>query len=235
MARVDKDFDAEVAALKVVIETLKPLNAETQTRIIEYVCQRFELRQGRRRDLDESDGESTVSRGESSEAREDARARHRHEIEKDSEAKTESTATLREDNDETLTGISPVAQKWMTRNQFTASDLGRLFTLGVDDIDLVARSLPGKSVQSRFREVILLEGIAAYLGGGVARFTQKKLKEALRAYNADPDTNFTKYLKKIGTDVQGTAAGGYTLTSRGLHSATELLKTMLNTAEPKRK
>ena len=106
----------------------------------------------------------------------------------------------------------------------------KLFSLGVEDIDLVAKKVPGASKKERMRSVLLLKGIAAYLGTGVARVTYEQLKEACLHYNAYDAANFAAYLKFFAAEIGGTKDAGYTLNGRGLNSATELVKQML---EPK--
>ncbi len=61
---------------------------------------------------------------------------------------------------EGLAGINAVAQKWMRRNGLSASQLSSLFSLDLDDIDLVAASVPGKNNRQRLRSVALLKGVA---------------------------------------------------------------------------
>src|SRR5437899_12583099 len=79
-------------------------------------------------------------------------------------------------NDE-LDGISPVAQKWMRRNVLQVEHLSSIFSLGADEIDLVAKNVPGNSTKARMRSVFLLKGVAAYLAGGAPRFSHEQVKE----------------------------------------------------------
>ncbi len=50
------------------------------------------------------------------------------------------------------------------RNGLTAKGLSGVFSLGVDEIDLIAKNVPGKSKTDRTHSVLLLKGVAAYLG-----------------------------------------------------------------------
>lgn len=225
--------DRELAALHTVFEALRDLSPDSQGRIIDYVCRRLNLPrpagQMGTRELSDVDRSTEIPGDASTKfGREDIESDIA--AENDLQTGVHSTAQpgTNDEGVETLKGISPVAKKWMARNSFSATELGRLFSLGVDDIDLVVKSLPGTSIRARFREGILLQGIAAYLSGGVARFTHKKLKETLKAYKADPETNITTYMKDVASDVSGSVAGGYTLTTRGFHAATDLVKEMLS-------
>jgi hypothetical protein len=117
--------------------------------------------------------------------------------------------------------------KWIKRSGLEPKKLQTLFSLGIDEIDLVAKSVPGTSKRERMRNVLLLKGVAAYLGTGVARMTHEQIKEACLHYNAYDAGNFSKYLKSFAADVGGTKKAGYTLSPRGLTSATALLSEML--------
>jgi hypothetical protein len=129
-----------------------------------------------------------------------------------------------------LEGISPVAKKWMRRNGLTATQLSNTFSLGVDEIDLVAKTVPGgKSKREKMRSVFLLKGVAAYLGGGVARFTHEQVKETCLHYDAYDLKNFATYLKGMHSEVSGSKETGYQLSARGLSNATELVKQLTQT------
>ena len=106
-----------------------------------------------------------------------------------------------------------------------------LFSLGIDEIDLVAKHVPGNSKSERLRNVILLKGVAAYLSTGTPRITSEQLKEASLHYNAYDLTNHAKHLKGFAPYVGGTKEAGYTLTARGLAAATELVKGLLSSKQ----
>jgi hypothetical protein len=114
----------------------------------------------------------------------------------------------------------------MARNGLQADQLSRIFSLGVDEIDLIAETVPGKSKAERVYSVALLKGAAAYLGTGAARFTHEQIKEACLHYDAYDSPNFAATLKRLASEVAGSKETGYTLTARGLASATEALKKM---------
>ncbi len=124
-------------------------------------------------------------------------------------------------------GISPIASKWMVRNGLTAASLSSLYSLGLDEIDLVARNVPGNSKKDRMRSVLLLKGIASYLSTGAARVSDEKIREACAHYDAFDQANFAKYLRDFAREVGGTRESGYTLTAAGLASATDVIKDAL--------
>lgn len=87
--------------------------------------------------------------------------------------------------------------------------------------------VPGTSGRERLRQVMLLQGIASYLNGGVPKIDNQKLKEAATHYDADVGGNFPTYAKEWAAEIAGSrASGDLTLTTRGLTAAKELINQM---------
>jgi hypothetical protein len=114
----------------------------------------------------------------------------------------------------------------MTRNGLQAKQLSAIFSLGVDEIDLAAKTVPGTNKKEKMHSVFLLKGVAAYLGTGAARFTHEHMKEACLHYDAFDAGNFAANFKNLSSEVSGGKDTGYTLTARGLANATEMVKTL---------
>jgi hypothetical protein len=193
--------DKEIAAIAEVYDALKELDTAAQQRVVEYVAKKLGI---------------TSPLGEGTDAFADPTVQG---------ALTGADADRRSDaGEDALAGVSPIAKKWMQRNGLTADQLSHVFSIGGDEIDLIAKKVPGKSVRARMRSVFLLEGVAAYLAGGAPRFTHEKVKEACLHYNAYDVSNFAANLRDLAAEVSGGKESGYTLTQRGLASATEIVK-----------
>jgi hypothetical protein len=199
--------DPEIAAISVVYSALKDLDPDCQGRVIDYVSRKlnlvkppqdFELAPNYEPRREEDTSDALVA----SDRREDA-------------------------SGDELEGISPVAIKWMRRNDLTSAQLSKIFSLGIDDIDLVAKKVDGNTKSKKMRSVLLLKGMAAYLGTGVARVTHEEVKEACLHYDAYDSANFARYLKGLSAEVSGSKGSGYTLTSRGITEATELIRDLV--------
>jgi hypothetical protein len=194
------DADPEINAIAVVYEVLRELDSDAQKRVLGYVAGKL---------------------GVSSAPRDDERPRAASVDER----VTGTTANTAETEvTEEAEGISPVALKWMRRSGLAPSNLSALFSLGVDEIDLVAKKVPGAGKKDRMHSVLLLKGISSYLSTGVARVTHEQLKEACLHYDAFDTTNFARYLKDFASEAAGTKESGYTLTARGLTNATEIIR-----------
>src|SRR5262245_23499086 len=118
-----KEQDAEVEAIKVVFDALKGLEKAAQNRVLDYVMNRLELK-----------SKSVASAAP-------VEVIHASPEGGSAGEGVEDTADEPEAEEEDgLEGINAVARKWMTRNGLTSTQLSNLFSLGIDDIDLVANS-----------------------------------------------------------------------------------------------
>jgi hypothetical protein len=209
MAKRPTDGTPEITAIGTAHAALKELDSSAQLRVLRYVAEMLGL---------------TIGNVESG-----TRASNAGDGEPISERTTSEPTAISSDVDlsEETEGISAVALKWMKRAGLDPKNLQKLFSLGIDEIDLVAKSVPGTGKRGRMRNVLLLKGIAAYLGTGSPRVTFEQLKEASLHYDAYDATNFAAHIKSLNADVSGNKTTGFTLTPRGLTSATELIKDML--------
>jgi hypothetical protein len=203
------DDDPELAAMGKVVAALKNLDPAAQQRVIEYAVRRLgltspvdnSLQPPRRRPPVDDEPEPVVTRR--------TEEQDKHEPADDMDG---------------LEGVNVVAQKWIKRSGLSEDQMSALFSLGVDDIDLVANTVPGKNAKERLRSVVLLQGIASYLGTGAPRIDWAKLKQAAGHYDADAGSNWATYMKGLSAEASGSTATGYTLTSRGLNAAKDLIK-----------
>ena len=199
--------DPEIAAISAVYDALKDLEPSARARVIEYVAKKL---------------------GTALMLGEDQPIRTTREEQAQAPSLPPPAAGTEQDNDSE--GISPVALKWMRRGGLTSTGLSLLFSLGVDEIDLVAKKVPGDNKKDRMHSVLLLKGIAAYLSSGVARVSHEQLREACVHYDAYDQANFATHLKSFAAEATGTKGAGYTLTARGITNATDMIKTLVTTA-----
>jgi hypothetical protein len=200
--------DPEFTAMQSVYLALKDLEASAQNRVLDYVFRRLSLT----RDYGAADFQAGTGGTETAEVQ---------------ASRQEAQQPQGAEQADGLEGISSVAQKWMRRNELTTKILSGLFSLGVDEIDLVANKVPGKNKKQKLRNIALLLGIASYLGTGAARINHVRLKEASGHYGAQDPTNFAKYMKELSLYFTGNREGGYSLTPKGMTAATELVKEMV--------
>jgi hypothetical protein len=202
------ELDPEFVAMSAVHAALKDLEPEVQTRVLNYVAAKLKLASPTYQRQQAKIIDTTDNADESEQ--------------EDIETTTEETE-----------GISPAAKKWLTRNGLQANQISTIFSVGGDDIDLIADTVPGKSKTKRMYNVFLLKGIAAYLGTGAARFTHEQVKEACLHYDAYDAANFAAHVKDFTSEVSGSKDTGYSLNARGLSVATKLVKEMIAANGPK--
>lgn len=196
--------DPEIAAITAVYSALRQLEPDAQGRVLSYVAAKLKV------SYQETEGATT---------RENAGSIVH-------QSQPRQTPEPRADENGDLDGISPIARKWLTRNGISVQGLGAIFSLGVEEIDLIAKAVPGKTKKDKLRSVFLLRGIAAYLGSGAARFTHEQVKETALHYDAFDAANFAVIFKSLAAEISGSKDAGYTLSARGLASATEMVKSM---------
>ncbi|HXI99494.1 MAG TPA: hypothetical protein VNG73_11175, partial [Gemmatimonadaceae bacterium] len=129
--------DPEIAAISLVYDALKDLASDAQSRVLAYVTGKLKLGTLNSNKQSEVDGfAASTEKGHRAAAT-------------DEQVDTEAAE---EDPD----GISPIAKKWMKRNGLSATQLDKIFSLGVNEIDLIATAVPGKGKKEKMRSVFLL-------------------------------------------------------------------------------
>lgn len=204
--------DPEISAISIVHNALRSLDAGAQVRVIHYVAGKLGI--GGDLELLTTEHPKDTSSSEAQTLREHEQAL----------ASGEGPA-------DPLDGISSVARKWMARSGLNVAHLGEVFSLSGNEIDLISESVSGKSKKKKMLNVILLKGVAAYLGSGVSRVSHQQIKETCLHYDAFDGPNFATNLKHFSADISGSKESGYTLTPRGLAKATNLVKQMVQGAE----
>jgi hypothetical protein len=197
--QIKQKEDPEIIAISEVYDSLKDLDAEARSRVLKYVSGKLNI-------------SSSVSNSTS--YKDDTQLTGNQQS--DSFIKTEVE----------FEGISPAGKKWITRSGISQSKLMSIFSLGIDEIDLVSKSVPGTKKAQRLKNVFLLKGLAAYLGTGAARFTHEQIKETCLHYDAWDGPNFASIFKTMAAEVSGGKDSGYTLTAKGISEATILVKSM---------
>lgn len=208
MAKQTKPIiDPEIAAISEVYAALKDLEAEARIRVLDYVSEKFNIAKPVK----------------------PVRGKEHTSYEQDDrpyETAPTPTAIPSPTTEDEFEGISPVAKKWIARSGISVQKLMSIFSLGIDEIDLVSKSVPGNGKAVRTKNIFLLKGIASYLGTGAPRTTYEQIKETCLHYDAWDSPNFAKYVKSFSADISGAKDTGYTLTARGISEATALIKSM---------
>src|SRR5262245_58402348 len=131
--------DPEIVAIGLVHSALKDLEPDSQQRVIDYMLRKFKLvskaAQESQREVPEDVTDAPVAQPWKPPALEGS-----------------ADGAPEDDTD----GISPVAKRWIRRNGIDVKGLSSIFSLGVDEIDLVAKKVPGGNKKDRMLSVLLL-------------------------------------------------------------------------------
>jgi hypothetical protein len=197
--------DSELSAISAVYKSLATLGQSAQVRVLAYVCEKLGI------PFSSNQAASTETlRAPYSAPTEPERTNPRSDALTDAEPD----------------GINDVGKKWLKRNGIGLDALKPLLSIGDPEIDVIAKSVPGSSKRARMKSVLLLRGIASILSDGSARVTHEQLKETCAHYDAFDSPNFAAHLKNFSAVITGSKRSGYTLSSRGLAEASELIKSM---------
>lgn len=206
------DVDQELAAIAIIIKALSGLDHQQKINVFEYIGRRFQF-QKINSQIETPNLQLNSQTGELPNA--------------------EKVSVGNDNNEGSEDGISPIAQKWLSRNGLNSKGMSSLFSLGFDEIDLVAKEIPAINLKDKMRMVMLLKGIAGYLGSGTSRISDNDLRETCRHYSAYDSKNFATYIKDFSSEISGTKETGYSLTPRGMTAATEIIKQILGLDQEK--
>lgn len=225
MASGKKDADEvrvhrEMDAMKVVYAALAPLEPKAQRWVIDCVAERLEIKP--------KAGRSQAAEPENPREPDAVDDEGKKPAFENGNASSKNTNSVAQDTE--VEGLSPVAVKWMRRSDLDVAKLSRLFSLGLDEIELIAKKVPGKNKKGRMKSVLLLTCVASYLSTGAPRAKHDAVKQACVHYDAYDMANFAAYIKTFSREVGGTKQSGYSLSAAGMTAATELVTSMVSSA-----
>lgn len=200
--------DPEFLAMQTIHNALKPLDQDARGRVLGYVRQRLGM----------------------ADAADVAAGSRRSFPPTEEHRETPAASTPGDEVDASSDAISPVALKWMKRAGLSKPALAKVFSIDLDQIELVTSEVPGENKRERLHNVFRLLAMAEYVATGAARVSHDELKEACLHYDAYDTANHAAGLKKLGREISGTKESGYTLTPAGITEATKLIKEMTLTA-----
>ena len=114
---------------------------------------------------------------------------------------------------------------WMKANGITDEQLGHVFHIDGETVDIIASEAPGNSGREQTINTYVLCGIGALLRTGEPKFEDKAGRDACDKLGCYQATNHATILKKHrGNVFTGSQDGGWSLTGPGLKRGAELIK-----------
>jgi hypothetical protein len=212
-SNVELNEDSEFLAMRQVYASLVPLSPESRARVVEYVSSRLGFSWSR--GTTEADLHRPTTR-------EPAASREPQRVERQLEGSTEE-----DEASEDVGGVSPPGLKWMRRSNLSLAQLEPIFSVNLDEIDLIASEIPGRGKASRMANVLRLKCLAQYLATGAAKVTHDDFNEACVHYHAQDAGHFAENMRALNAEVTGSKETGYQLTPKGMTVATALVKDMI--------
>jgi len=119
------------------------------------------------------------------------------------------------------------AARWMQRNGLTAEQIGHVFHIDGDTVELIAERIPGSTQAEKVINTYTLVGICELLRTGEARFDDQLARTQCERMGTHGKTNHAKIVNAPGNVMTGSIKTGWTLTGPGLTAAAVLVKELV--------
>ena len=121
-------------------------------------------------------------------------------------------------------GISTKASGWMKKYGIGADQLGHVFTVSVEEVDVIAASLPGGSKRQKTLEAYVLCGLRSFIHGGEGRFDDKEARALCLKLGCYDPANHSNYMKAFSNLITGSKDIGWRITNPGFERAAQIVK-----------
>jgi hypothetical protein len=137
---------------------------------------------------------------------------------------TSPKTQTREEQIESVDGISGKAVAWMKKNAITREQLEHVFCIESDSIDVIASSMPAKGKRQQTVQAYVICGLKSYLKTGEPDFTDAEGRELCNKVGCYDMANHSNYRKAFGNFLNGSKESGWKLTNPGLNEAAKIVK-----------
>ncbi len=115
-------------------------------------------------------------------------------------------------------------RSWMKRNKLSTGQLGHVFHIDGEAVDIIADKVPGAKQRDKVINTYVLVGVRELIRTGEARFDDEAARDACERLSTHGKTNHATFLKTPGNVLAGSAKTGWTLTAPGMTAGAELVK-----------
>ncbi|PAY10971.1 hypothetical protein CK489_02160 [Bradyrhizobium sp. UFLA03-84] len=116
------------------------------------------------------------------------------------------------------------AARWMERNKISAEQIGHVFHVDGETVEIIADKIPGAKQGEKVINTYVLVGIRELFRTGEPRFADELARTECERMGTHGKTNHATYLKTPGKALTGSVKAGWTLTVPGLTAGAELVK-----------
>ncbi|MCK1337348.1 hypothetical protein IVB38_15245 [Bradyrhizobium sp. 38] len=120
--------------------------------------------------------------------------------------------------------LNAKARTWMRQNKVSEDQLGDVFHVDGEAVDIIAHTIPGESLSDRVVNTYVLIGLRELIRAGEPKFDDETARAECERFGTHGKTNHARYAKSGGNLLAGSAKNGWTLTAPGLKAGAELVK-----------
>jgi hypothetical protein len=127
-------------------------------------------------------------------------------------------------------GISAKATAWLKKYSISSDQLGHVFTISSEEVDVIAASLPGDSKRQQTLEAYVLCGLRSFIRDGADRFDDRDARALCQKLGCYDSPNHSNYMKAFGNLLIGSKDTGWKLTNPGFERAAQIVKQLTETS-----
>lgn len=124
--------------------------------------------------------------------------------------------------------LNAKARTWVRQNKLNQDQLGHVFHIDGEAVDIIAHTVPGESLSDRVVNTYVLLGLRELIRTGDPKFDEETARAECERLGTHGKTNHSRYAKSGGNLLAGSAKSGWTLTAPGLKAGAELVKKLTN-------
>jgi hypothetical protein len=127
--------------------------------------------------------------------------------------------------------VSSKGKSWMRKYKVTEDQLGEVFDLDDEAIQVIADDVPGRSAKEKTINSYVVTGIGQYLKTGDVKFSDADARAVCKHIGCLNETNHSTYMDSRKNYFGGTKKTGWKLTAPGLKKGAELITAITNGSE----
>jgi hypothetical protein len=129
-----------------------------------------------------------------------------------------------DDEDDAAGSFNAKTKTWMKQNKLTAEQLGHVFHIDDQTVEIIAHEVPGENLREKVVNTYVLMGLRELIRNGNPHFDDEAARTECERLGTHGKTNHVSYAKTHGNRLTGSVKTGWTLTTPGLKAGAELVK-----------
>jgi hypothetical protein len=126
--------------------------------------------------------------------------------------------------DAPIDGISAKAAAWMKKYNISTDQMGQVFAISPEEVDVIAAGMPGDSKRQQTLEAYVICGLRSFTREGEGRFDDRDARTLCQKLGCYDSPNHSNYMKAFGNLLVGSKDSGWKLTNPGFERAAQIVK-----------